>query len=389
MIYLKFLLVIGVLVSSLATNLNAQQVTSNNQALDARQQSIVPIAAFTAKGDLVPLQQALNNGLDADLAINEVKEILVQLYAYAGFPRSLNAINTLEGVVKEREKKGIKDVAGKEPGKISPTKSKFEFGKEVQTKLTGTTATGSAQKYVPIIDTFLKEHLFADIFGRDNLDWKTREIVTISALASLGGTENQLRSHFNVGLNTGLTESQLKNIVSVLQTKVGSKEGNTANQVLQSVLNKQTLSNTTTSANQNKQANPDVNALFSKGTKISNDNFSGPAWVQMLVDNDKTFNTSVGNVTFEPGTRTKWHYHPGGQILLVTSGKGRYQEKGKAVRELRKGDVIKCEPNIKHWHGASPEEELSHIAVGTNTQNGSVVWLDPVTDEEYNGKVKP
>ena len=73
----------------------------------------------------------------------------------------------------------------------------------------------------------------------------------------------------------------------------------------------------------------------------------------MLVTNDTTFNTSIGNVTFEPGARTNWHYHPGGQILLVTSGIGRYQEKGKPVRELRKGDIVKCEPNIIHWHGAS------------------------------------
>ena len=103
----------------------------------------------------------------------------------------------------------------------------------------------------------------------------------------------------------------------------------------------------------------------------------------MMVMSDSTFNTSVGNVTFEPGTRTNWHYHPGGQVLLVTSGKGRYQEEGTAVRELRKGDVITCKPNTRHWHGAAPDSELSHVAIGTNTGKGSVVWLEPVTDEEY------
>ncbi|GEO06814.1 hypothetical protein AAE02nite_44780 [Adhaeribacter aerolatus] len=382
----KVFLIIAILLLGVTANLYAQQVVNKSASLDAKQQSIVPIAAFTAKGDLMALKGALSDGLDAGLTINEVKEILVHLYAYAGFPRSLNAINTLEGVVNERKQKGIKDVVGKEPGNISASKSKFEFGKEVQTKLTGTTATGSAQKFVPIIDVFLKEHLFADIFGRDILDWKTREIVTISALASLGGTENQLRSHLNVGLNTGLTEAHLKQIVLMMQKKVGSKEGNTAQQVLQSVLNKQGASNAITSPNQNEQANPGVNTIFPKGTKIANDNFSGPAWVQMFGDNNNTLNTSVGNVTFEPGTRTKWHYHPGGQILLVTNGKGRYQEKGKPVRELRQGEVIMCEPNIHHWHGAAPDSEFSHIAVGTNTQKGAVVWLEPVTDEEYNSR---
>jgi 4-carboxymuconolactone decarboxylase len=125
-------------------------------------------------------------------------------------------------------------------------------------------------------------------------------------------------------------------------------------------------------------------AVFARGARIANNNFTGTAWLQMLVNSDRTFNTSVGNVTFEPGARTNWHYHPGGQLLLVTSGKGRYQERGMAVRELRKGDVVKCAPDIVHWHGASPDSELSHIAIGTNTGKGAVVWLQPVSDEEYN-----
>jgi 4-carboxymuconolactone decarboxylase len=127
-----------------------------------------------------------------------------------------------------------------------------------------------------------------------------------------------------------------------------------------------------------------LNPVFPKGTRITNDNFTGAVWVQMMVTNDSVFNTSVGNVTFEPGSRTNWHYHPGGQILLVTSGKGRYGEEGKPVKHLQKGDVIKCTPNTKHWHGAAPDSELSHIAIGTNTDNGAVVWLQPVSNEEYN-----
>ena len=93
--------------------------------------------------------------------------------------------------------------------------------------------------------------------------------------------------------------------------------------------------------------------------------------------------TSVGNVTFEPGARTNWHLHPGGQILLITGGTGYYQEKGSAKRIIRKGELVSCPPNIPHWHGASKDEELIQIAI-TNTQKGNVVWLQPVTDEEYN-----
>jgi quercetin dioxygenase-like cupin family protein len=123
--------------------------------------------------------------------------------------------------------------------------------------------------------------------------------------------------------------------------------------------------------------------IFSKGDKASPDYFTGTVWVKILVPADDTLNTLIGNVTFEPAARNNWHTHPGGQILIVTSGKGYYQEKGKPVQLLRKGDVIAIPPDIKHWHGATPDSELTHIAINTHTQKGVVVWLDRVTDEEY------
>lgn len=92
--------------------------------------------------------------------------------------------------------------------------------------------------------------------------------------------------------------------------------------------------------------------------------------------------TSVGNVTFEAGARTNWHYHPGGQILLAIDGVGYYQEKGSQRKILRKGDAVKCPPNVVHWHGASIDSGFVQIAI-TNTEKSAVVWLQPVTEEEY------
>lgn len=123
--------------------------------------------------------------------------------------------------------------------------------------------------------------------------------------------------------------------------------------------------------------------IFQKGEKITNDNFTGNAYLQMLIAPDSLNPTSVGNVTFEPGARTKWHLHPGGQILLVTDGVGYYQEEGQPKKILHKGDVIKCPPNIPHWHGASADSAFVQVAI-TNTQNGVPVWLEAVTDEQYN-----
>jgi quercetin dioxygenase-like cupin family protein/alkylhydroperoxidase/carboxymuconolactone decarboxylase family protein YurZ len=346
----KFLTLLFIALYGIWGNAYTQQASRKESGLNAKQASIVPIAAYTATGDLAKLRKALSEGLDAGLSLNETKEILVQLYAYTGFPRSLNAISTLESVVNERKKNGIKDAAGATPAIIDFGKSKFEFGKNVQTRLTGSTATGAPQQFVPTIDTFLKEHLFADIFGRDNLDYQTREIATIAALASLAGTESQLQSHLNVGKYVGLSEQQLKSIVATVRANAGSK----------------------------------ADSIFPKGEVITNNYFTGTAYLQMMVQNDSIYNTSIGNVTFQPGARTNWHAHHGGQILLVTSGKGYYQEQGKQKRVIRTGEVIKCLPGIIHWHGASSDSSVSHIAIGPNAQNGAVKWMNPVSDEEYN-----
>jgi len=207
-----------------------------NGGLNAKQQKIVTIAAFTANGDLDKLKAALNEGLDAGLTVNEIKEVLVQMYAYAGFPRSLNGIGTFMSVLEEREQKGIKDELGKEPSPMPANKSNIELGTEIQTRLIGAPAAGKYITFAPAIDKFLKGHLFGDIFGRDNLDFQSREIATISALASIEGVNSQLQAHFNIGFNTGLTEAQMKSLVSVLAAKVGKKEADNASDVLSRVL---------------------------------------------------------------------------------------------------------------------------------------------------------
>lgn len=123
--------------------------------------------------------------------------------------------------------------------------------------------------------------------------------------------------------------------------------------------------------------------IFSKGEKVSNDNFVGTVWLNYLLETDSVHNVNIGSVTFEPGARTNWHTHKGGQILLVTEGSGLYQEKGKPIEYIKKGEVMKCSPDIAHWHGATPAESMTHIAIGTNTNTGGATWLEPVSEQEY------
>lgn len=124
--------------------------------------------------------------------------------------------------------------------------------------------------------------------------------------------------------------------------------------------------------------------IFPGGIPAPAEYFTGKAWIKSLVPDDRTFNCVIGSVTFEPGARNHWHTHPGGQILLITHGTGYYQEKGKKIQIIRKGDVISIPPDVVHWHGASAETSMTHIAISTNTSNGIVSWLQEVTDDEYN-----
>ena len=210
-----------------------------NQTLNARQRSIVAIAALTAKGDLDRLRTSLHAGLDAGLTVNEIKEILVQLHAYAGFPRSLNAIQAFMAVMDERRAQGIEDEPGKEATPLPADMDKDAYGARVRAKLAGwdeIPPPGGYQRFAPIIDTFLKEHLFADIFARDVLDVQSRELVTISALASMTGTGGQLQFHLGAAMNTGLSEAQLRDFIAVLSTKVGKEEAERATGLLDTVL---------------------------------------------------------------------------------------------------------------------------------------------------------
>ncbi len=230
------LILAGIFIILLGIVTISEAQTMKNEALNAKQERIVTIASFTANGDLSKLKTALNEGLDVGLTINEIKEILVQMYAYAGFPRSLNGINTFIVVLEEREQKGIKDKLGKEPSPLPANKSSIELGTEIQTRLIGAPATGKYITFAPAIDTFLKGHLFGDIFGRDNLDFQSREMATISALASIEGVNPQLQSHFSIGFNIGLTEAQMRSLISVLEAKIGKNKADNAYEILGKVL---------------------------------------------------------------------------------------------------------------------------------------------------------
>ncbi|MCG3163403.1 MAG: hypothetical protein JMDDDDMK_04809 [Acidobacteria bacterium] len=162
------------------------------------------------------------------------------MYAYAGFPRSLSGIQTFMAVMDERQAKGIKDQVGKDATPIPAGMNRNEYGAKVRATLAGQKVIpppSGYQLFAPVIDTFLKEHLFADIFARDILDHQSRELATISALASMTGTRSQLQFHLGAAMNVGLTEAQMRDFISVLAAWVGESESESAGEALTAVLN--------------------------------------------------------------------------------------------------------------------------------------------------------
>ena len=124
-------------------------------------------------------------------------------------------------------------------------------------------------------------------------------------------------------------------------------------------------------------------SIFQKGEISNADNHTGIVWLNELSKPDSILNYSIAVATFAPGAKLDWHIHPGGQILLITEGAGYYQERGKPIQIVHKGDAIKCLPDVAHWHGASPGSSFAYIAV-TPAQKGKTIWLKRVTDAEYN-----
>src|SRR5699024_123232 len=173
------------------------------------------------------LQPALSTGLDNGLTVNQIKEAIVHLYAYCGFPRSIRGLQTFMKVLDERKAKGINDKQGSKASPIHDDSDKYKRGQETLYELTGTKWGKPESGYgafSPAIDRFLKEHLFADIFERDVLSYAERELVTVSVLSTIGGVEPMLHSHLNICLNLGLTPNQLHQFATIIGKSIGTKE---------------------------------------------------------------------------------------------------------------------------------------------------------------------
>lgn len=329
------------------------------------------IACNEAKGDLVSLESAIHNGLEAELTVSQIKEALSQLYAYTGFPRSLNALGVLQNVVDSRKSKDKRVIMGEEANALPDDYNALERGTAVQTQLVG---KAFEYAFAEAMDYYLKAHLFGDIFARDNLTYADRELITVSALSGLEGVESQLKSHIAGARNMGVSEEQLQGIVVALATNGLLNESGR----LAKAYNELSTSNMPTSLNSQPST---LNLPWPQGK--SND-----AYAQYFVGQSylQPYFGGVANVTFEPRCRNNWHvHHKAVQVLICVSGKGWYQEWNKPAVALTPGTVIAIPEGVKHWHGAAADSWMQHLAIHTQEQSGATnEWLEPVSDAQYN-----
>lgn len=207
-----------------------------NEVLTVREQAIVAVASYTGKGDLEHLKPAFTQALETGMTINEINEVLIHAYAYCGFPRSLRAIQTFMQVVDERKAAGINDPVGREASAVKDDRSRYERGRDVLAEISGTPADTPKAGYAvfaPTIERFLKEHLFADLFERDLLTYRERELATVSILAGVGGVEPMAYGHMSICLHLGITAGQLSALLNIVEMNLGK----TYSEPLRGVLN--------------------------------------------------------------------------------------------------------------------------------------------------------
>ena len=347
-----FILAAVLLVGCAKTNKEMRKEMNQLSFTNEQAAWMTAIACHEAKGDLMALESAVHNGLEAELTVSQIKEALSQLYAYTGFPRSLNALGVLQRVIGDRQAKGVKVIMGDDASPLSDDYDALKEGTRVQTELTGKPFD---YEFAPATDYYLKAHLFGDIFARDNLTYADRELVTVSALSGLEGVDPQLKAHIAGARNMGLTEEQLQGIVVALAANGLLAEAGRVAGLLQTE--------------------------WPQGQPNS-------AYAQYFVGNSylQPYYGGVANVSFEPRCRNNWHVHHGAvQVLVCVSGRGWYQEWNKPAVPLTPGTVIAIPEGVKHWHGAAADSWMQHLAIHTQEQPGATnEWLEPVSDTQYN-----
>lgn len=255
-------------------------------------------------------------------------------------------------------------------------------------KITQTAGRTQLGEFAPDFARYNDDILFGEVWSKnDVLSLYDRSIVTVSALVASGMTDSSLKYHLQSAKKNGVTREEMAEVITQLGFYAGWPKAWAAFNLAKEVYNEPVAKNTAAKGSNNVDLETiKKTSLFPVGGENVNyaQYFDGKSYLHM-VSLDQVV---IGNVTFEPGCRNHWHIHHadkgGGQMLLVTAGRGWYQEWGKPAQELKVGDVVHIPAGVKHWHGAAKDSAFQHIAIEVPGENTSNEWCEPVEEKEYN-----
>ncbi len=244
-------------------------------------------------------------------------------------------------------------------------------------KIVQTAGRDSLGKFAPDFAHFNDDVLFGENWNNEDIDLKTRCIITVVALMSSGITDSSLTYHLENAKAHGVTRAEIAAIITHVAFYAGWPKAWAVFRLATDVWKDEELSE------KDKYQNT---ILFPIGAP--NDGFAQYFTGQSYLAPVSSEQVGIFNVTFEPKCRNNWHIHHadkgGGQILICVGGRGYYQEWGKDAVEMKPGDCVNIPAGVKHWHGAAADSWFSHLAIEVPGENGSNEWLEPVSDEEYN-----
>ncbi|MBN8939904.1 MAG: carboxymuconolactone decarboxylase family protein [Rhizobiales bacterium] len=339
--------------------------------LAPRDRSIVTVTALITGGSTGQMTGHFNRALDNGVTPGEIAGIITHLAFYAGWPRAMSAVPVAKDVF---EKRGI--AADQLP---SASRELLPLDQESEARRAAA-VEAQAGATAPALARYTNTILFADLWRRTDLAPRDRSLVTIAALITAGQAD-QLPFHMARGMDNGLTQAQLSEVITHLAFYAGWPRAMSALPVARTIFEARASAS---GAGAQRRQTLDI---LRQGSQPSSDGpadyFTGSVKVDSRFQRSAPARIGGGLVSFAAGARTAWHTHPLGQTLIVTSGCGLVQIEGGEIQEIRPGDVVWIPPGERHWHGATATSAMSHYAISEALDGKSVDWMEKVTDDQY------
>jgi 4-carboxymuconolactone decarboxylase len=343
--------------------------------LAPRDRSLVTVAALVAGGHTRQMPGHFNRALDNGVKPSEIAALITHLAFYAGWPNAISAVAVAKDVFAQR---------GVAPDQLAARASEPLPRDERSESQRAAAVENQVAAIAPALARYTNNVLFGDLWRRADLAPRDRSLVTIAALIA-GGRVEQLPFHMNRGMDGGLSQVQISEVITHLAFYAGWPNAMSAVPVAKSVFEARGAAQGTDALSSNqRRLSLDILRHGSRpSSKGPAEYFTGSVQIESRFQRSDPARIGGAIVTFEPGARTAWHTHPLGQTLIVTSGVGWVQRDGGPVDEIRTGDVVWIPPGEKHWHGATAASAMTHVAIAEALERKSVDWMEQVSAEQY------